>query len=122
MVGQMLLGGLSVWFGGRAFGGGMKAKSVWKYHRYVSTHSQVQLQLTLCQCFGLSAIPNVSHDCRDWRQLFNMGHVGCEYWCACACVHDRADFCTCGFMEPDASVKDEFHTVNMNRLSIVLER
>ncbi|KAL5504312.1 hypothetical protein ACEPAH_8386 [Sanghuangporus vaninii] len=33
MVIQMLLGGLSVWFGGRAFGGGMKAKSVWKYHR-----------------------------------------------------------------------------------------
>ncbi|EJD06983.1 uncharacterized protein FOMMEDRAFT_17434 [Fomitiporia mediterranea MF3/22] len=33
MIGQMLLGGLSVWFGGRAFGGGMKAKSVWKYHR-----------------------------------------------------------------------------------------
>ncbi|KAH8118229.1 hypothetical protein DFH11DRAFT_1503616 [Phellopilus nigrolimitatus] len=33
MVVQMLLGGLSVWFGGRAFGGGMKAKGVWKYHR-----------------------------------------------------------------------------------------
>lgn len=36
MVVQMLLGGLSVWFGGRAFGGGMKAKGVWKYHRSVS--------------------------------------------------------------------------------------
>ncbi|KAI5117961.1 hypothetical protein M0805_001622 [Coniferiporia weirii] len=33
MICQMLLGGLSVWSGGRAFGGGMKAKSVWKYHR-----------------------------------------------------------------------------------------
>jgi len=30
---QILLGGLSVWFGGRVFGGGTKAKSVWKYHR-----------------------------------------------------------------------------------------
>ncbi|TDL19878.1 hypothetical protein BD410DRAFT_751529 [Rickenella mellea] len=30
---QILLGGLSIWFGGSAFGGGMKAKRVWKYHR-----------------------------------------------------------------------------------------
>ncbi|KAJ7090233.1 hypothetical protein B0H15DRAFT_922403 [Mycena belliarum] len=30
---QVLLGGGSVWFGGAAFGGGMKAKSIWKYHR-----------------------------------------------------------------------------------------
>ncbi|KAF8577242.1 hypothetical protein K439DRAFT_1365103 [Ramaria rubella] len=30
---QMALGAGSVWFGGAAFGGGAKAKSVWKYHR-----------------------------------------------------------------------------------------
>ncbi|KAJ7470335.1 hypothetical protein FB451DRAFT_1474087 [Mycena latifolia] len=30
---QVLLGGGSVWFGGAAFGGGMKAKAIWKYHR-----------------------------------------------------------------------------------------
>ncbi|OCB84163.1 hypothetical protein A7U60_g8839 [Sanghuangporus baumii] len=30
---QMLVGCASVWFGGAAFGGGMKAKNVWKYHR-----------------------------------------------------------------------------------------
>ncbi|KAJ4501836.1 hypothetical protein C8R41DRAFT_892397 [Lentinula lateritia] len=30
---QILIGGGSIWFGGKAFGGGMKAKSVWKYHR-----------------------------------------------------------------------------------------
>ncbi|KAJ7168147.1 hypothetical protein C8R43DRAFT_983225 [Mycena crocata] len=30
---QVLLGGGSVWFGGVAFGGGAKAKAVWKYHR-----------------------------------------------------------------------------------------
>lgn len=30
---QAFLGGGSVWFGGRLFGGGVKAKSVWKYHR-----------------------------------------------------------------------------------------
>ncbi|KAF7295281.1 NAD dependent epimerase dehydratase family protein [Mycena indigotica] len=30
---QVLLGGGSVWFGGAAFGGGSKAKAVWKYHR-----------------------------------------------------------------------------------------
>ncbi|EIN07682.1 hypothetical protein PUNSTDRAFT_53081 [Punctularia strigosozonata HHB-11173 SS5] len=33
LVAQVLIGGASVWFGGAAFGGGMKAKSVWKYHR-----------------------------------------------------------------------------------------
>jgi len=33
MIVQILLGGLSVWFGGAAFGGGMKAKKVWRYHR-----------------------------------------------------------------------------------------
>ncbi|KAI5124325.1 hypothetical protein M0805_008932 [Coniferiporia weirii] len=30
---QILVGGGTVWFGGAAFGGGMKAKSLWKYHR-----------------------------------------------------------------------------------------
>jgi len=30
---QVLLGGGSVWFGGAAFGGGAKAKAIWKYHR-----------------------------------------------------------------------------------------
>ncbi|KAF4578588.1 hypothetical protein EYR40_001257 [Pleurotus pulmonarius] len=30
---QVLLGGGSVWFGGKAFGGGMKAKLLWRYHR-----------------------------------------------------------------------------------------
>ncbi|KAF9228680.1 hypothetical protein BS17DRAFT_690953, partial [Gyrodon lividus] len=30
---QVLLGAGSVWFGGALFGGGLKAKAVWKYHR-----------------------------------------------------------------------------------------
>ncbi|KAG6333980.1 hypothetical protein ID866_5103 [Astraeus odoratus] len=30
---QASVGAASVWFGGAAFGGGMKAKAVWKYHR-----------------------------------------------------------------------------------------
>ncbi|KAF8919631.1 hypothetical protein CPB85DRAFT_817591 [Mucidula mucida] len=30
---QVAIGGASVWFGGAAFGGGMKAKLVWRYHR-----------------------------------------------------------------------------------------
>jgi cytochrome b-561 domain-containing protein 2 len=30
---QVVIGGGSVWFKGAAFGGGAKAKSVWKYHR-----------------------------------------------------------------------------------------
>ncbi|KIK63701.1 hypothetical protein GYMLUDRAFT_40764 [Collybiopsis luxurians FD-317 M1] len=33
IVFQICLGGASVWFGGKALGGGMKAKRVWKYHR-----------------------------------------------------------------------------------------
>ncbi|KLO17146.1 hypothetical protein SCHPADRAFT_183058 [Schizopora paradoxa] len=33
LVIQILLGGFSVWAGGKVFGGGAKAKSVWKYHR-----------------------------------------------------------------------------------------
>lgn len=30
---QIAVGGGSVWFGGAAFGGGMKAKLIWRYHR-----------------------------------------------------------------------------------------
>jgi len=30
---QIGLGGSSVWFGGAVFGGGAKAKALWKYHR-----------------------------------------------------------------------------------------
>ncbi|KAK2467064.1 hypothetical protein APHAL10511_001322 [Amanita phalloides] len=33
LVVQAFVGGGSVWFGGYVFGGGMRAKSVWKYHR-----------------------------------------------------------------------------------------
>ncbi len=32
---QIAVGGGSVWFGGAAFGGGMKAKLIWRYHRFV---------------------------------------------------------------------------------------
>ncbi|KAH6918801.1 hypothetical protein BKA70DRAFT_1088725 [Coprinopsis sp. MPI-PUGE-AT-0042] len=33
MIGQIILGAGSVWFNGKLFGGGMKAKALWKYHR-----------------------------------------------------------------------------------------
>ncbi|KAH9946249.1 uncharacterized protein BXZ73DRAFT_95751 [Epithele typhae] len=33
LVAQVAVGGGSVWFGGRLFGGGSKAKQFWKYHR-----------------------------------------------------------------------------------------
>lgn len=33
LLGQVILGGGSVWYGGAAFGGGTKAKILWKYHR-----------------------------------------------------------------------------------------
>lgn len=32
---QVFVGAGSVWFDGILFGGGMKARSMWKYHRYV---------------------------------------------------------------------------------------
>ena len=32
---QVFVGAGSVWFGGKLFGGGMKAKAIWKYHRLV---------------------------------------------------------------------------------------
>lgn len=38
VVAQVALGGGSVWFGGAAFGGGMKAKALWKYHRHAPFH------------------------------------------------------------------------------------
>lgn len=31
--GQVFVGAGSVWFEGNLFGGGLKAKSLWKYHR-----------------------------------------------------------------------------------------
>ncbi|KAF8636556.1 hypothetical protein AX17_003368 [Amanita inopinata Kibby_2008] len=33
LIFQVFLGGGSVWFGGAAFGGGTKARALWKYHR-----------------------------------------------------------------------------------------
>jgi len=30
---QAMIGGATVWFGGKLFGGGDKAKKVYKYHR-----------------------------------------------------------------------------------------
>lgn len=33
LVVQIVLGGGSVWFNGRLFGGNPKAKLLWKYHR-----------------------------------------------------------------------------------------
>ena len=35
---QVFVGAGSVWFGGKLFGGGMKAKAIWKYHRLVFHH------------------------------------------------------------------------------------
>jgi cytochrome b-561 domain containing protein 2 len=35
---QTLIGAASVWFDGRLFGGGMRAKRIWKYHRLVLLH------------------------------------------------------------------------------------
>jgi len=46
IVFQVILGGGSVWFGGAAFGGGAKAKALWKYHRLSGYVLYVFLMLT----------------------------------------------------------------------------
>lgn len=33
IVVQVLVGGSTVWYGGAVWGGGAKAKALWKYHR-----------------------------------------------------------------------------------------
>jgi cytochrome b-561 domain containing protein 2 len=44
---QFLLGAGSVWFGGVAFGGGQKAKLVWKYHRLIGYLALLSLVTTV---------------------------------------------------------------------------
>jgi cytochrome b-561 domain-containing protein 2 len=44
---QFLLGAGSVWFGGVAFGGGQKAKLVWKYHRLTGYLALLSLVTTV---------------------------------------------------------------------------
>lgn len=44
---QALVGGGSVWFGGVAFGGGDKAKSVYKYHRIMGYLIVILLMVTV---------------------------------------------------------------------------
>ena len=47
LVVQFLLGAGSVWFGGVAFGGGLKAKLVWKYHRLIGYLALLSLATTV---------------------------------------------------------------------------
>ncbi|KAH8829592.1 hypothetical protein DL96DRAFT_1064489 [Flagelloscypha sp. PMI_526] len=49
---QIFLGGGSVWFGGRLFGGGLKAKAVWKYHRVLG-YSLLVFMLTTVHLGGV---------------------------------------------------------------------
>jgi len=42
---QVFVGAGSVWFDGKLFGGGMKAKAIWKYHRLVSKYSSTPTAL-----------------------------------------------------------------------------
>ncbi|KAI0273815.1 hypothetical protein BC834DRAFT_855710 [Gloeopeniophorella convolvens] len=51
LVGQVALGGASVWAGGAALGGGTKAKRVWKYHR-LSGYVLLPLLLTTANLGG----------------------------------------------------------------------
>lgn len=73
---QVALGGGSVWFNGAAFGGGAKAKSVWKYHRlgplscFWSTPIDDHLSIQTLRIPSLSLI--IAH-CTSWRQLVRLG-------------------------------------------------
>lgn len=52
---QVFVGAGSVWFDGRLFGGGMKARMIWKYHRLVSRHPTTPRVLTGSEdCLAIS--------------------------------------------------------------------
>ncbi|THG97665.1 hypothetical protein EW145_g7572 [Phellinidium pouzarii] len=102
MVVQMLLGGLSVWFGGRAFGGGMKAKGVWKYHR----------------ASGYLLFPMFLMTAAVGGELLDVDCDRCEHWGACGGVHGRTDCSVGGRMESDESVENELPAVDMYKMII----
>lgn len=68
---QIALGAGSVWFGGAAFGGGVKAKKVWKYHRYVSITALGSLVAdSKCnQTVRLRAFLAFPVGCTSWRGM-----------------------------------------------------
>jgi len=68
LVGQVMLGGGSVWFGGAAFGGGMKAKMIWKYHR-LSGYVLFPLLLITAHLGGAWSTWVTSHS-HLWMRLF----------------------------------------------------
>jgi len=52
---QVFVGAGSVWFGGKLFGGGMKAKAIWKYHRLVFHHPSISRFSVLIEDEGYPA-------------------------------------------------------------------
>ncbi|KAI0029581.1 hypothetical protein K488DRAFT_88579 [Vararia minispora EC-137] len=63
LIAQLALGGASVWFDGAAFGGGMKAKLIWKYHRLSGYLLLPLLLLTI-------ALGGASHWAQDYAPLW----------------------------------------------------
>jgi len=119
---QVLLGGGSVWSGGSAFGGGTKAKAVWKYHRLsgyvllpmVFLHSSprrgaVQLDVQIQQLwYPLDCVynrPRVDRGHRVCSHKVVQNEVGIEGLPACftrsrfTCKHQQKSFL------PDVNIK-----------------
>jgi len=62
---QMILGAGSVWFNGKLFGGGSKAKALWKYHRFATA---CQLAFLLLIYFGADSL-DTYFSLFSWLQL-----------------------------------------------------
>ncbi|ORY35367.1 hypothetical protein BCR39DRAFT_3781 [Naematelia encephala] len=68
MVLQALIGGASVWFGGKAFGGASKAKKVYKYHR-LSGYLLVTLSLLTAHLGGAHSSWALGRDGFTWLRV-----------------------------------------------------
>ncbi|KAG8987474.1 hypothetical protein FRB93_004501 [Tulasnella sp. JGI-2019a] len=66
---QVLIGGGSVWFGGRVFGGEDRAKAIYKYHR-ISGYVIVVLLLVTIHLSGGYADWVVGHTSKTERVIF----------------------------------------------------
>lgn len=73
---QVIVGAGSVWYGGRMFGGGAKAKRLWKYHRcaYESLMQLVEALNLSLQTLRLPALCRIFGHIIPWRGMVRLDH------------------------------------------------
>ena len=74
LVAQVVVGGGSVWFGGKLFGGGRKAKLLWKYHRCVAMSMTSFSHSPLAAALPFAPSPHTPA-----RLLLSCYHHSCPY-------------------------------------------